>query len=61
MIDIGYSNGDPGVAYNTLKILNEEFIEQYQQLRFGETNSVIKFFEEELARLKKYWKPLKIL
>jgi Uncharacterized protein involved in exopolysaccharide biosynthesis len=53
MIDIGYSNGDPGVAYNTLKILNEEFIEQYQQLRFGETNSVIKFFEEELARLKK--------
>jgi uncharacterized protein involved in exopolysaccharide biosynthesis len=53
MIDIGYSNGDPGIAYNTLKILNEEFIDQYQQLRFGETNSVIKFFEEELARLKK--------
>ena len=53
MIEIGYSNGDPGIAYNTLKILNEEFIEQYQQLRFGETNSVIKFFEEELARLKK--------
>jgi len=53
MIEIGYSNGDPGLAYNTLKILNEEFIEQYQQLRFGETNNVIKFFEEELAKLKK--------
>ena len=53
MIEIGYSNGDPGIAYNTLKILNEEFIEQYQQLRFGETNNVIKFFEEELAKLKK--------
>ncbi|SHF40858.1 Uncharacterized protein involved in exopolysaccharide biosynthesis [Bacteroides luti] len=53
MIEIGYSNGDPGIAYNTLKILNDEFIDQYQQLRFGETNNVIKFFEEELARLKK--------
>jgi uncharacterized protein involved in exopolysaccharide biosynthesis len=53
MIQIDYSNGDPGIAYNTLKILNEEFIDQYQQLRFGETNNVIKFFEEELAKLKK--------
>ncbi len=53
MIEIGYSNGDPGIAYNTLNILNEEFTEQYQQLRFGETNSVIKFFEEELAKLKR--------
>jgi len=53
MIEISYSSGDPGIAYNTLKILNEEFIEQYQQLRFGETNNVIKFFEEELAKLKK--------
>lgn len=53
MIEIGYSNGDPGIAFNTLKILNEEFINQYQQLRFGETNNVIKFFEEELAKLKR--------
>ena len=53
MIEIEYSNGDPGIAYNTLKILNEEFIEQYQELRFGETNNVIKFFEEELAKLSR--------
>lgn len=51
MIEIKCSSGDPGIAYNTLKILNEEFIEQYQELRFGETNNVIKFFEEELAKL----------
>jgi hypothetical protein len=51
MIDISFSSSDPGIAYNTLKILNEEFIEQYQDLRFGETNDVIKFYEEELAKL----------
>ncbi len=51
MIEIKFSSGDPGIAYNTLKILNEEFVEQYQELRFGETNNVIKFFEEELAKL----------
>lgn len=53
MIEISYSNGDPGITYNTLKILNEEFTEQYQELRFGETNEVIKFYEEELAKLSK--------
>ncbi len=51
IIDIGYSANDAGVAYNTLDILNEVFARQYQQLRFGETNNVIKFFEREVARL----------
>lgn len=53
IIEIGYSANDPGVAYNTLDILNEEFIDQYQEIRFGETNNVIKFFEGEVARLYK--------
>ncbi len=51
MIEIGYSANDPGIAFNTLDILNEEFIDQYQEIRFGETNNVIKFFEGEVARL----------
>ena len=51
IIDIGYSANDAGIAYNTLDILNEVFARQYQQLRFGETNNVIKFFEREVARL----------
>jgi uncharacterized protein involved in exopolysaccharide biosynthesis len=51
IIDIGYSANDAGVAYNTLDILNEVFARHYQQLRFGETNNVIKFFEREVARL----------
>ncbi|MBR6826813.1 MAG: hypothetical protein IKM76_01440 [Prevotella sp.] len=51
IIDIGYSANDAGIAYNTLDILNDVFARQYQQLRFGETNNVIKFFEREVARL----------
>jgi len=51
MINIGYSSNDPGVAYNTIDILNDVFARQYQELRYGETNNVIKFFEREVARL----------
>jgi capsular polysaccharide biosynthesis protein len=51
IIDIGYSANDAGIAYNTLDILNDVFARQYQNLRFGETNNVIKFFEREVARL----------
>ena len=51
IIDIGYSANDPGICYNTLDILNDVFARQYQQLRYGETNNVIKFFEREVARL----------
>ena len=51
IIDIGYSANDAGIAYNTLDILNEAFARQYQQIRFGETSNVIKYFEKEVARL----------
>ena len=53
IIDIGYSANDAGIAFNTLDILNEVFARQYQQIRFGETNNVIRFFEKEVARLYK--------
>ena len=51
IIDIAYSANDAGVVYNTLDILNEVFARQYQQIRFGETGNVIKFFEREVHRL----------
>ena len=53
IIDIGYSANDAGIVFNTLDILNEVFARQYQQLRFGETSNVIKFFEREVARIYK--------
>ena len=51
IIDIGYSANDAGIAYNTLDILNTVFARRYAEIRFGETNNVIKFFEREVARL----------
>lgn len=51
IIDISYSANDPGICYNTLDILNEVFGNQYQQLRYGETLNVIKFFNKEVKRL----------
>jgi capsular polysaccharide biosynthesis protein len=53
IIDISYSANDPGICYNTLDILNRVFAHQYQQLRYGETLNVIKFFEREVAKLSK--------
>ena len=49
IINIGYSANDAGIAYNTLDILNDVFARQYQQLRYGETNNVIKFFENAVS------------
>ena len=51
IINIGYSANDAGIAYNTLDILNDVFGRQYQDIRFGETDKVIRFFEREVARL----------
>lgn len=53
IIDIAYSSNDAGIAFNTLDILNEVFARQYADLRYGETNNVIKFFEREVSRLYK--------
>lgn len=49
MLDIKYTADDPGIAFHTIRILNEEFVYQYRDLRFGETNDVIKYFENELV------------
>jgi len=51
MLEISYSNDDPGITYNTLVILNDEFVKQYELLRFGQTNDVVAYFRGELAKL----------
>ncbi|MEL7588108.1 MAG: hypothetical protein AAGU19_15475 [Prolixibacteraceae bacterium] len=50
MLEIKYTTGDPGITFNTLLLLNEEFMKQYEGLQFGETDKVIRFFEEELRK-----------
>ena len=51
LLDISYTSGDPGIAYNTVSILMDEFVEEYRRIRYGETDKVIKYFEEELKRI----------
>ncbi|MFA5712985.1 MAG: exopolysaccharide biosynthesis protein, partial [Bacteroidales bacterium] len=51
MISIKYTTDDPGIAYNTVLLLSEEFVKQYKLLRFSETNDVIDYFREELRKL----------
>lgn len=53
MLEVSYENDDPAIVYNTLVLLNEEFVKQYRDLQFGETNNVIAFFEGELRRVSR--------
>ncbi|MEG2611886.1 MAG: exopolysaccharide biosynthesis protein [Alistipes sp.] len=52
MLEVSYQNDDPGIVYNTLVLLNDEFRNQYHDLRFGETSNVIAYFEGELERMR---------
>ena len=51
VIEVSYTTDDPGIAYQTILILIDEFNKQYQELRFGETNNVIAYFQDELKRI----------
>ncbi|RHR82485.1 exopolysaccharide biosynthesis protein [Odoribacter sp. AF15-53] len=51
VIEVFYTTDDPGIVYQTLLILIDEFNKQYQDLRFGETKNVIAYFRAELKRI----------
>jgi uncharacterized protein involved in exopolysaccharide biosynthesis len=53
MLRVFYAANDPGVAYQTLLLLNECYTKEYQTLQFGSTSNAIRYFEEELARVGK--------
>lgn len=53
MLQVFYAANDPGVAYQTLLLLNKYYVQEYQTLQFGSTNNAIRYFEEELARVGK--------
>lgn len=51
MLQITYSANDPGIAYNTLLILNQSYKREYTDIQFGTTNNVIRYLEQELERV----------
>ncbi len=53
LLEVSYSSTDPGIAYNTISLLMEEFVDEYRGIRYGETDKVIEYFKSELARIGK--------
>lgn len=51
LLEIKYSADDPRVAYHTINILMDEFVQQYRNIRYGETDKVIEYFKSELNRI----------
>ncbi len=51
LLEISYTSNDPGIAYNTLDILMKEFVNEYRDIRYGETDKVINYFKGELDRI----------
>lgn len=51
LLKVSYASNDPGIVYNTMSILMEEFVNEYRAIRYGETDKVIEYFRGELARI----------
>ncbi|MDR2918219.1 MAG: hypothetical protein LBV72_02495 [Tannerella sp.] len=48
MINLKYENDDPGITFYTMSFLYEEFLREYDELRFGQANELISILEKEL-------------
>lgn len=53
LLEISYSSDDPGIAYNTIDILLKEFVNEYRNIRYGETDKVIEYFKTQLDSVSK--------
>jgi uncharacterized protein involved in exopolysaccharide biosynthesis len=52
IMEMTYSSNDPGIAYNTILFIYDEFVKEYKTLRFGEVDDVIAYFMRELEIAK---------
>lgn len=52
IIEISYTNNDPGITTNTVKLFSSELLDRYNDLRYSSTNDVIAYFQREVAKLK---------
>ncbi|GAB4025526.1 GumC family protein [Spirosoma koreense] len=53
MIDLEYETDDPAVAQQTLNLATKELNERYTSLKRGETNPVIKYYEDKTRQAKR--------
>lgn len=52
LIEISFKSNDPGIAMNTVKLINEKLIESYDNLKYKAANDVVKYYEEQLDVLR---------
>jgi succinoglycan biosynthesis transport protein ExoP len=52
LVKLEFESYDPEVCRRTLQLVTEAFMDQSRDLREGQTSSVIKYYEDELARNK---------
>lgn len=51
VIDISFRSSDPGIAMHTVRLINEELTNVYDQIRYKTANDVIDYYEEQLDTL----------
>ncbi len=52
LIEINYESDDPGICQHTLILLNKVFVKNYKNIKIGETNNVVAYFERQLKKAK---------
>lgn len=52
LIEISYRSSDPGIALNTVKLTSEELRNSYNVLRYKTVNDIVKYYEDELKKLR---------
>ncbi|MBK9508487.1 MAG: hypothetical protein IPP61_06215 [Cytophagaceae bacterium] len=50
LIKISYETNDPGICKRTLELLEHSFMRKHRLLKEGQTESVVKYFEEETEK-----------
>ena len=50
LIKISYETNDPGICKRTLELLEESFMRKHRLLKEGQTESVVRYFEEETQK-----------
>lgn len=52
MIEIIYTSTDPGITWNTVKLISDEMKASYNRLRFQAADDIVKYYEEELKKVR---------
>lgn len=51
LVSVSYQNDDPGITYQTLRILSEVFIPKYKGIKVFQTDAVVRYFLGELNKV----------